>query len=174
MDAAEDQVKLQDEYGLFVPIRGYVITATGVHGKAWEDSIPLCDEHGTPLTWTKLTGDLCCWPEFSSVDVVATWGTQSFIDDLNIKSKHNREEASRAAGGAGRPSPPAAAAADYRVDGTAVSGSAGDTVAAGSSGCGTSAAGGARVRIRIVVQRVDLFQQFFFCCFKICGFFLEH
>jgi hypothetical protein len=43
VDAAKDQVKLQDEYGLFVPIRGYVITATGVHGKAWEDSIPLCD-----------------------------------------------------------------------------------------------------------------------------------
>ena len=47
----EDQV--QDEYWLFVPIRGYVITALSVHGNAWKESIPLCDEDGKPLTWTK-------------------------------------------------------------------------------------------------------------------------
>ena len=57
VDAEEDRLK--EEYWLFMPIRGYVITAMSVRGEAWKESIPLCDEDGTPLTWTKITGDLC-------------------------------------------------------------------------------------------------------------------
>jgi hypothetical protein len=41
-----------------VPIRGCLASATQVHRKAWGESNTLCDAHGTPLTWTKITGGI--------------------------------------------------------------------------------------------------------------------
>jgi hypothetical protein len=76
---------------LAVPVRGYVATATRVHRKAWEDSIPLCDTDRAPLTWTKITGGIRCCPQFnhdrddvndpqSTVDVLTMWGTRSYFN----------------------------------------------------------------------------------------------
>jgi hypothetical protein len=55
-EATDDQRGNESMMG--VPIRCYLATATQVHLKAWQQSNTSCDVHGTPLTWTKITGGI--------------------------------------------------------------------------------------------------------------------
>ena len=88
-EATDDQ--RGNERMMGVPIRGYLATATRVHRKAWEESNTLCDAHGTPLTWTKITGRIRTWPQFNhdradvndpenGTDVLAEWGIRSYFE----------------------------------------------------------------------------------------------
>jgi hypothetical protein len=53
-EATDDQRGNESMMG--VPIRCYLATATQAHRKAWQQSNTSFDVHGTPLTWTKITG----------------------------------------------------------------------------------------------------------------------
>jgi hypothetical protein len=88
-EATDDQ--RGDKHVTGVPIRGYLATATRVHRKAWEESKTLCDVHGTPLTWTKITGGIRSLPQFNhdradvndlenGADVLAEWGSRSYFE----------------------------------------------------------------------------------------------
>jgi hypothetical protein len=56
----------QNEEYLGVPVRGYVATSRRVTRKEWEDSILLCSTELEHLTWTKISGGICCWEQFTS------------------------------------------------------------------------------------------------------------
>jgi hypothetical protein len=81
----------RNEKFLQAPLRGYVATKKLLDQKAWENSIPWCDTDQNPLVWTKVTGGIRSWPDFtedrndvndptSNVSVLAMWGTRSSFD----------------------------------------------------------------------------------------------
>jgi hypothetical protein len=88
-EATDDQRGNESMMG--VPIRCYLATATQVYLKAWQQSNTSCDVHGTPLTWTKITGGIRSWPQFNhdradvndpenGADVLAECGTRSYFE----------------------------------------------------------------------------------------------